>query len=417
MRVSTRQKITLTFSLLAGVLILFSTTFTFLIIKYSIDAGSYKVLEEQLQKFSQQAKQQQVVNKDQSYQKQVSASDSRYYNISNIVYNQNKLDESTIGNVSSDNLDASKEVYSRLIAANGDIKFTSDLFETYQVSNKNSGRREYNYGSICIHSYTVQTTDKEIIQVARYCPLSQESTNQIIIFIILASVVVIVCTYIFGLILATILLRPLEKEVNVHKVFIQDARHELLTPLSVAMSSVDATMVSKQYEEGLLDLKSELKSAINVLDILVKKYINKDKLQQKDQVDLREIINSALKKREDTLVRKNLEFIITGDAKVNGDQDIVKTIFRNLIDNSVDHSTVASEIHVNITKSEVTVSNHYDTSSLDNASDVFKRGVKSRTSDGKGIGLALTKELVTILGWKISASREGDIFKVGLRIN
>jgi len=176
MKISIRQKIAVTFSVLAGILVLTSTLVTFFIVLSIVRSNSYAVLEASVVTLKDDASAEGLTSKVTNYQREVAQDGEESSNVFESGYLDSKIQSSDDLNI--EQLNDSRQVHSRVIAENGDVEYTSDLFDTYAIDPGIGGRQEHNYGPICIYSLTVKAEDGPTIQVANYCPISAQVVDK-----------------------------------------------------------------------------------------------------------------------------------------------------------------------------------------------------------------------------------------------
>lgn len=139
-----------------------------------------------------------------------------------------------------------------------------------------------------------------------------------------------------------------------------------------------------------------------------------------DNVEILPLIRGEVELSEVVAELKNIRIKLNGDtnAKVRIDQDMIKTVLRNLVSNAIKFSNPASEVNVNIAEEEgqllISVVDHGEGISQENQDKLFKAdshftSFGTDNEEGSGLGLLLCKEFVTRNGGKIwFESKEGD---------
>ena len=132
-------------------------------------------------------------------------------------------------------------------------------------------------------------------------------------------------------------------------------------------------------------------------------------------VDLGELIGAVAEQYAD---RQRIEVRTNGDAAVLGDEDRLRQVFSNLVDNAVKYSPNGAEPEITITGSrdevEVRVRDQgigVPAAELSTIFDRFARASNARRLriSGTGFGLFMTKQLVQLHGGTIAVdSHEGE---------
>lgn len=269
----TRHRIALFFSLSAGGFILMAGLITIILLSYTLDKQAYNHLQKNLAYLEEDFQNQQLQNIGIHYQtlntSPVSSSQQTLPNINDTktinpsAISRGKTTESNI--TKQQFLQEQESVFSRIILENGDIFSTSDLFENYTIDPYQEGFRKEMIKQVCLYSLTSKnnagSTKKTIFQVAQYCSFTPQQERQIFFIILGGSIVLSFFTYFVGQKIGKSLLKPLQKNLEQTKAFAQNCYHELLTPLSVALTTIAATHKTKNYQQGIISLEEDLKKA------------------------------------------------------------------------------------------------------------------------------------------------------------
>lgn len=239
----------------------------------------------------------------------------------------------------------------------------------------------------------------------------------------------------FGYALAGITLKPIEMMLQKQKRFISDAAHEIKTPLTAMKTDIEVTLRDKNLnmDKARLALEGSIEE-IDKLHRFTTNLLKQSRYQavvnqnRKTNVNLNILIekicnrlaNMALKK-EVHLDKKFKDIFVLGDAVE------LEELFTNLIDNAIKYSktngTVKITIDKNVGQALVNISDDgigIDKEDLPNIFEPFYRADVSRnksTYDGFGLGLAISKEIVTNHGGSINVTSvpdEGTTFTVTL---
>ncbi|WP_286183921.1 HAMP domain-containing sensor histidine kinase [Clostridium sp. CCUG 7971] len=209
---------------------------------------------------------------------------------------------------------------------------------------------------------------------------------------------------------------------------ITNVSHDLKTPLTSIVSYID---ILKNNE---LDLKTT-KDYINILDrkatrlkTLVEDIFEASKINSGDielfieKTDVKELLIQSIVELEDKIEKSKLDFIInTPDDSVFANIDGKKTfrVFENLINNITKYSLCGTRVYIdldivddNIIITMKNISNHKLNISSNELLERFVRGDISRNTDGSGLGLSISKNLVDLQNGTLNLNIDGDLFKV-----
>ena len=204
--------------------------------------------------------------------------------------------------------------------------------------------------------------------------------------------------------------------------FINNFSHEFKTPI-VSISGFakllkhgDLTEEQKAEYIGIIaEESSRLASmATNVLNLT--KVENQTILTGQTTFNLSEQIRGCILLLESKWSAKNIEFHIDFDEyDVYANEEMLKQVWINLIDNAVKFSPDYGIVSVGISENNglitVSVTNSgtdIPTESIDRIFNKFYQADESHSSEGNGIGLAIVKQAVKLHGGTVAAdSRKG----------
>lgn len=223
------------------------------------------------------------------------------------------------------------------------------------------------------------------------------------------------------------IVKPAEESFNKQKQFIEDASHELKTPLAVITANADNIEMDSENGKWINNIKSEA----DRMNKLIMQLLDLAKLENKKQEEYGEeniskiIEKSALtfesiafeKNIEiETNIQENIEFKCSGDD--------IKQLITILIDNAITHSnTENGKINVTLVKDKneivLQVINNGEPIPKADEEKIFERFYKrddsrNRNSNNYGLGLAIAKNIVMHYNGKITAHSENKTttFKV-----
>jgi len=217
--------------------------------------------------------------------------------------------------------------------------------------------------------------------------------------------------------------------------FIANVSHELKTPLAVMGNY--ATMLQQPgiFEEDRVEYAKSISEAARRLASLITNILKLNKLEnqqifpQHTEFDLSAQLCEALLQFEDAWEAKelNIETDIEDEVHIRSDAELLSLVWNNLISNAVKFTQEGGSIGVVLKAEEnaVTVSVR-DTGcgmTPETGKHIFEKfyqGDTSHATQGNGLGLALVKRVMDILGGEISVRStpgQGSTFTVRIRRN
>ena len=215
--------------------------------------------------------------------------------------------------------------------------------------------------------------------------------------------------------------------------FIANVSHELKTPLAVMGNY--ATMLQRpsiteeeknEYAQSISDAARRLAQLItNILKL--NKLENQQIFPQAEEYDLSEQLCQSLLQFEDIWEKKdlNIETDIADSVRIRSDAELLSLVWNNLISNAVKFTPEGGTVGLRLSSQEdwvvVCVSDTGCGIKPEVGRHIFEKfyqGDTSHATQGNGLGLALVKRVVDILGGEIgvqSVYGQGSTFTVKIR--
>ena len=217
--------------------------------------------------------------------------------------------------------------------------------------------------------------------------------------------------------------------------FIANVSHELKTPLAVMGNY--ATMLQQPgiSEAERMEYAKSISMAARRLAALITNILKLNKLEnqqifpQPQEFDLGEQLCQCMLAFENAWEKKNLEIEtnIPDDVRIKSDPELLSLVWNNLISNAVKFTPEGGCIGVAVRMEEqaVTVSVSDTGCGIDPETgkhifEKFYQGDTSHATQGNGLGLALVKRVMDILGSEItvrSTPGQGSTFVVKIKRN
>jgi len=239
-----------------------------------------------------------------------------------------------------------------------------------------------------------------------------------------------------GYLLARKSLAPIAAMVSEQQRFIADASHELRTPLAVLRGETEValgkTRSVEEYQESLTLIQEEaerLSRIVEDLFILARQPIESPTALVKEPVSLTEVVKDCARAAQVLAVRKGVRLKLEHDSTsiaLNADEELIKRMILNLLDNAVKYTPEGGEISLALEKhngsAEIVVRDTGIGLSERDQQRVFDRfyrvdKARSRALGGAGLGLSIVRTIVEAHGGEItveSTPRHGSTFTVSL---
>ena len=200
------------------------------------------------------------------------------------------------------------------------------------------------------------------------------------------------------------------------KKFFENASHELKTPLMSIQGYAEGIysgVIPDQKHAVSVILSESDKMAALVDEILCLSRIESGETRlQLENVPVDEAVNNCLVSLESVIQKKNLQIEThLFDVSVRADASSFETAVMNLLSNAVKYA--GSKIVVSCDEHSLSVWNDGGELSENDTKNIFDRFYIGKNGS-TGIGLALTKEIVSRHGWKIGVENRsgGPLFTI-----
>ena len=204
------------------------------------------------------------------------------------------------------------------------------------------------------------------------------------------------------------LLSTSQQSYSIQKQFIENASHELQTPLAIALNKLELlfeeeTLSDRQAEQLQQALESlERLNRLNRSLLLISK-IENDQFSMREKVNFREVIAKVISDFSDMASHKSLRFIFEADhtAIKNTNPDLTYILFSNLIKNTITHGLENSSISMILIDKNFIISNYSQIDSLVDKA-IFDRFQKIGNNESStGLGLSIAKSIAEKFGFRL----------------
>jgi hypothetical protein len=197
--------------------------------------------------------------------------------------------------------------------------------------------------------------------------------------------------------------------------FVENAAHELQTPLAVFQAKIDTLIQNTDFTQEQYKMLSSLNDSVSRLNRLNKNLLLLSKIEndiytEKQTINLKEAIEKHFDFFTEQAKAKNL--IIKTEMKeavaVKSNPVLAEILISNLFLNAIRHNVGNGQVLVTLSNHSLTFSNTGQSQTLI-ADKLFNRFSKSNPSEqGNGLGLAIIKKIADLNNWKISYSFENN---------
>ncbi|MDD5495590.1 MAG: ATP-binding protein [Candidatus Omnitrophica bacterium] len=230
------------------------------------------------------------------------------------------------------------------------------------------------------------------------------------------------------------MLGRLESSFNAQRQLFENLSHDLKTPLTILKGEFEVVL-KKMRSQG--EYESILKSALQEVNKIIKlaenllflaKFDSSQMMPEKKRLELGQLLNDVMKNVKTLSELKNIRISLGQDDKplfLYGDENQLKTLFLNIIDNAVKYTEPGGRIEiVAVANGDLVTVKISDTGvgiSREEIGHIFDRFYcvdKSRADDaGFGLGLSIARSIAETHNGRIDVKSEvskGSTFTVSL---
>ncbi|WP_185288737.1 HAMP domain-containing sensor histidine kinase [Chryseobacterium lactis] len=199
------------------------------------------------------------------------------------------------------------------------------------------------------------------------------------------------------------------------KQFIENASHELQTPLAIVINKIDLQIQNEELDEKNMNLLSEVKNDLRRMvglnkSLLMLSKIENSQFNKTSGVDFNAMIAKLVQNYEDFIDFKKVDvnIIEKGYFIADFNQDLADILLSNLLKNAVKYNHKDGTLNIMIENDRITFQNSGSSAALDK-SRIFNRFYKQGSDHtSTGLGLSIIKTIIKQYpGWDISYEFDG----------
>lgn len=221
------------------------------------------------------------------------------------------------------------------------------------------------------------------------------------------------------------MMEKLDDAFEKQKRFTSDAAHELKTPLASIQVNLDSIQQSDSISlQEALEVLDVTKRNVQRLSSLTEGLLQLNRsshVVKKEPFILNEVAEDVLMELAPLIQQQKATLHLNAKEEVMlyQDQQLLRRVLFNLVDNALKYSPLSSEITLTLQQEPLmfSVANPSEPITEEQLKQLFDpffrlEESRSRSSGGSGLGLAICKEIMDQLAGKLEASWSDGIFKI-----
>jgi signal transduction histidine kinase len=196
---------------------------------------------------------------------------------------------------------------------------------------------------------------------------------------------------------------------NSQKQFIENAAHELQTPLAISINKLELLVENNDLSEEQMEMIASILNNLEGLtrmnkSLLLLSKIENSQYDDHETVDFNKLSLSLIEDFEDLASHRNMEisFKDLGSLVIKMNRQLARILISNLLKNAIVYGAKNETIKIEISEATFSISNLGREESLD-PKKIFSRFQSIRTSKrSNGIGLAISKAITEKYGLNLS---------------
>ena len=212
--------------------------------------------------------------------------------------------------------------------------------------------------------------------------------------------------------------------------FVVNVSHELKSPVGALSLLAETVADAADDPEAVRKFAGQMHTEANRLSVLVQEIIELSRIQSASVmadvkvVNLSDVVSEAVARVQTAAVAKNIAIRQAGgeDLLVYGDEPLLTTAVRNLLDNAINYSPANTRVGIGISQNngmvDIAVVDQGIGIDKEDHARIFERfyrtdPARSRVTGGTGLGLSIVKHIARDHGGDItvwSAPRAGSTF-------
>lgn len=212
---------------------------------------------------------------------------------------------------------------------------------------------------------------------------------------------------------------PVVQNIKNQKDFIDNASHELKTPISIIGANNEIIEMKLEQSRWTQSTKRQLDRMNHLINQMLRlsEYNEKsEKAISAENVDIAKIAREIFHDSQSIILSKNIKLTMPeSELYFYMDPLMAKDLMGIIIDNAIKYCTEGGKILIEISEKTFKISNSSPEMTKENVSNIFEKfyrtdKARSRETGGNGMGLAIAKSITDISNISLAANYSSGFF-------
>ena len=199
------------------------------------------------------------------------------------------------------------------------------------------------------------------------------------------------------------------------KEFIENASHELQTPIAIFQSKLDNLMQSSSLQASDASTLSELEQTAQRMarlnkNLLLLSKIDNDQFRNTETIDVAKVLHGIVENVKHVADAENISISLRSEPiTIEANKTLIEILLTNLLHNAVRHNQPGGSLMIELRNSKLVISNSGAPLKMD-PEKIFERFSKEgATENNTGLGLAIVKKICTTSGYQIDYQYNNEL--------
>ena len=243
-----------------------------------------------------------------------------------------------------------------------------------------------------------------VVQTKLLAQNQKQCLKEIVLWTMLIAAFIIIV----AVCLSSMFLKPLKERAKEIERFVKDTTHELNTPISALMMSLERLQNKKSYDERIVNnIKISVKNLHEIYESLA--YVSfAQNMHQEERINFKEVVKKQVEFFDEIAKKKRLTIETTLDDVILQIAPIkAKMLVSNLLSNAIKYSHPGKTIHIVLSSTQLVVEDEGIGIEKAHLGNIFKRFVRANGyAGGFGVGLNIVKSIADEYGFDVHIDSE-----------